>query len=112
MTTRRRLKVRRIRFSERGHRGDHHDKHLLLHYGPGAAHAMTAYDYDQQSSQDAEGSTSHRKASLMPPGWTSGKFESDDMGGTRREDRAAILMRQAWSTAQSPARQIFMTGFM
>merc|ERR1719379_1091384 len=49
-----------------------------------------------------------------PPGFIRGDFDSASAGGggTRKDDRQAILMRHAWAKAKSPGKQIMMSGLM
>ena len=48
-----------------------------------------------------------------PPGFVRGDFDgSGSGGGSRKDDRASILMRQAWAKAKSPGKQIMMSGLM
>merc|ERR1712003_317692 len=48
-----------------------------------------------------------------PPGFVRGDFDGQQVvGGGKKDDRKAILMRQAWNKAKSPGKQIMMSGLM
>lgn len=81
---------KRWRFGENGSR----DKHYQIYEN----NANTSKKLDDQ---------------CKPPGFLRGDFEGASGGGSRKkEDRTAILMRQAWAKAKSPGKQIMMSGLM
>eukprot|EP00483_Globobulimina_turgida_P007457 UN07471 len=49
-----------------------------------------------------------------PPGFVRGDIDGSGSGssGRGKDDRKAILMKQAWAKAKSPGKQILMSGLM
>ena len=60
---------------------------------------------------DIRSSQSNREA-LKPPGHIAGNFNNDGTHRTSEQDRAKLLMNQAWGKAKSPAKQIMMSVLM
>jgi len=84
--------VKRWRFSEQGNNQKHHEFHKRLHR-----------NFESGTSNDIY---------LKPPGYVHGNFDNEATTSAGKEDRKAILQRQAWNLATSPSKQILMSGLM
>ena len=86
-------RVRHWRFSEQGNEHRHNAIHNKFH---------PTLDVDIRNS-------SSNKDALKPPGHIAGRFDNDASNRTSEQDRAKLLMNQAWAKAKSPAKQIMMS---
>ncbi|ETO14511.1 hypothetical protein RFI_22871 [Reticulomyxa filosa] len=109
---------RRFRFHENGTKFSHYEKYLQLH--DPTTH-FSSLEMIQASYANTENKGDDEN---FPPGYVRGKFSEDSSaqtdnssnatngGGNSEANRNNILLRQAWDTAKSPFRQIFMTALM